>query len=664
MTTALSTGIRRVAAQLAPDDTPDGELLTRFLANRDEVAFATIVRRHAAMVFGTCRRVIGNAADADDAFQAAFFVLARRAAAFTGRASVGNFLYGVAYHSALKAKAMATKRRLREANAQPPPMTADNSELLRVLDEELARLPEKYREPVVLCELEGKPRREVAVNLGIAEGTISSRLATAHRMLQKRLTARGFGVAGLAALLADRTATASPGLASAAVQAAFTGPTDGVTQLVAEVSKMLFLSKLKLGVAVIGVVVLMVAGVGGFRPGPANADEKLAPKAGEPALIKKLKAEKDEADKLRGTWASKKTSKYPATPADAGGSTYELRFDTDELVIVCTKPGERAEISKLRYVLNPSATPKELNIVGDRMLMLWLYELDGEKLKVAYYGRSEVARPKSFDPKDRPKDADPLTVIEFERKDAKPKADSPKQTTADEPAWKNDFYAAYALKDGEVLKRIPPPYPAARDEYLKQVAKQSEEAREKGLFWYRVDDGQLKMDGKGAVGIVDHRQTAQLRQVLDFGCLYSGVPRQEFECPEELLDRLIPGEFVFRAGAKVEDFAASLEGVLRDEMKWAVRVRVDTLEREVIVAKGLYRPKRLPDGKPDVIELDVIDPKGVAMGSIRSGTWDEFLNDISIYLRARVVGEAEVSPEQAVRWNYSYRAGGAKPDPK
>ena len=120
MTIALQNGIRRVAAQLAPEVAPDGELLARYLTDRDEAAFSQLVQRHANMVYGTCRRILGNAADADDAFQAVFVVLMRRASSFADRACVGNFLYGVAYHSALKAKAMAAKRRLRESEAESP----------------------------------------------------------------------------------------------------------------------------------------------------------------------------------------------------------------------------------------------------------------------------------------------------------------------------------------------------------------------------------------------------------------------------------------------------------------------------------------------------------------------------------------------------------------
>jgi DNA-directed RNA polymerase specialized sigma24 family protein len=140
------TGLRCVIDRFNPVTAPDGELLARFIEHRDEAAFAVLVRRYGGMVFGTCRRVLGNAADAEDAFQATFVVLVRKAHGLAHRACVGNYLYGIAFHTARKAKSMAAKRRTREART-PTPVTAapepDHSELLAALDEELARLPEK-----------------------------------------------------------------------------------------------------------------------------------------------------------------------------------------------------------------------------------------------------------------------------------------------------------------------------------------------------------------------------------------------------------------------------------------------------------------------------------------------------------------------------------------
>jgi RNA polymerase sigma factor (sigma-70 family) len=267
MPTAAPQGIRRIAARRDPD--PDGRLLARFPDLRDEAAFAELVRRHGPMVLGTCRRVAGSAADADDAFQATFAVLLRRARALAGRACVGNFLYGVAFHTALKAKAMAAKRRTKEARARPPEPRPDRSDVLAALDEELARLPDKYREPVVLCELEGRSRRDAAEVLGVPQGTISSRLAAAHRMLEQRLRSRGFAGAVGAAVLAGTAAAVPDLLAGAAVRSADTDTPAGVSQLVSEVMRMQYLRNLGVAaVALAALAGLLVIGAG--VPGGAS----------------------------------------------------------------------------------------------------------------------------------------------------------------------------------------------------------------------------------------------------------------------------------------------------------------------------------------------------------------------------------------------------------
>jgi RNA polymerase sigma-70 factor (ECF subfamily) len=148
----------------AGDGLTDGELLERFLAPRDEAAFAELVGRHGPMVLGVCRRVLGNEQDAEDAFQATFLVLARKAAAVRPRSRVGSWLYGVAYRTALQARANGARRRFHERQVRqmaPRPAPDPESawqELLPLLDRELGRLPPKYREAVVLCELEGRPR--------------------------------------------------------------------------------------------------------------------------------------------------------------------------------------------------------------------------------------------------------------------------------------------------------------------------------------------------------------------------------------------------------------------------------------------------------------------------------------------------------------------------
>ena len=145
--------LRREVLRREINEITDSELLGRFVARRDEVAFEALVQRHGAMVLGVCRRVVGQEQDAEDAFQATLLVLARKAASVQPREAVGRWLYGVAHHTALKARAAAAKRRAKERQA---PMAAPSHppdchfEIRAVLDQELSRLPDAYRSAVVL----------------------------------------------------------------------------------------------------------------------------------------------------------------------------------------------------------------------------------------------------------------------------------------------------------------------------------------------------------------------------------------------------------------------------------------------------------------------------------------------------------------------------------
>jgi RNA polymerase sigma factor (sigma-70 family) len=169
----------------------DRELLDAVVIRRDEAAFTALVRRHGPMVLGVCRRLLGNHHDAEDAFQATFLVLLRKAAAIRKREALGSWLYGVACRTARKARVLSARRAAKEKRAASR-APAENSERDFGLDEELNALPEKYRVPVVLCELEGRSRKEVARQLGVPEGTLSSRLAAARKLLAQRLRRRGW----------------------------------------------------------------------------------------------------------------------------------------------------------------------------------------------------------------------------------------------------------------------------------------------------------------------------------------------------------------------------------------------------------------------------------------------------------------------------------------
>jgi RNA polymerase sigma factor (sigma-70 family) len=173
-------------------------LLERFLAGRDQDAAAAIVRRHGPMVLAVCRRVLDNAEDVEDAFQATFLVFVRQAATIRRRGVLGPWLHGVAFRVARKAQVRAARRRRREQSAVPEAPVdslpeADRRDLRGVLDEEVNRLPDRYRLAVVLCYFQGHTKEEAARRLGCPHGTVSTWLARARARLRARLIRRGLG---------------------------------------------------------------------------------------------------------------------------------------------------------------------------------------------------------------------------------------------------------------------------------------------------------------------------------------------------------------------------------------------------------------------------------------------------------------------------------------
>jgi RNA polymerase sigma factor (sigma-70 family) len=251
----------------------DGELLERFVLRRDGAAFAALVERHGPMVLGVCRRVLQHAQDAEDAFQATFLVLVRRAGAIKRRELLANWLYGVAYRTARRACAGAGRAGTPTALADLAATESDadwgRRELQQVLDEELGKLPDSYRAPLVLCYLQGRTYQEAARELGWPAGTVSGRLARARAALRTRLVRRGLALsAGLSATsLADAACPAAvpTSLMTTTVQTAAlvrAGPMTGPAASLAEgVLQAMFLSRLK--VAAFVVLALAVAGVGG-----------------------------------------------------------------------------------------------------------------------------------------------------------------------------------------------------------------------------------------------------------------------------------------------------------------------------------------------------------------------------------------------------------------
>ncbi len=276
-----TVGLREGAGQT------DGQLLADYINRRDEAALATIVLRHGPMVWGVCRRLLRNHHDAEDAFQVTFLVLVRKAASIASRELLANWLYGVAFQTALKARATAAKRRARERQVEELPeleviKPALWLDLQPLLDQELSCLPDKYRIPVVLCDLEGKTRKEAAQQLGWPEGTVAGRLARARAMLAKRLGRHGLAVSGgvLGTVVSQNMASAGvpasvmsntikTGTLLAAGQVAGISP--HVAALIEGVMKAMLMTKLKAGAAVLLTLCMLAVTCGMLAVGNTSA---------------------------------------------------------------------------------------------------------------------------------------------------------------------------------------------------------------------------------------------------------------------------------------------------------------------------------------------------------------------------------------------------------
>jgi RNA polymerase sigma factor (sigma-70 family) len=275
--------LRNIVLAGGETDLTDGQLLDCFIDGHEEAALAGLARRHGPMVWGVCRRILRSHHDAEDAFQATFLVLVRRAESIVPREMVANWLHGVARQTALKARAMMAKRQARERRLSdvPEPEAVREQDCwahLPTLDQQLSRLPGKYRAAIIFCNLEGKTRKEAARQPKIPEGTLSSRLTTAKALLAKRLARHGLTLSagGLAALFSEGAAPACvpSALVSSTIKAvtlvavgkaASTGVISAnVAALTEGVLKAMYLTKLKIGAAVVLAATVVLSTVTGL----------------------------------------------------------------------------------------------------------------------------------------------------------------------------------------------------------------------------------------------------------------------------------------------------------------------------------------------------------------------------------------------------------------
>jgi RNA polymerase sigma factor (sigma-70 family) len=407
-------------SNVGAEDLSDEELLERFTSRQDEAAFGVLMRRYGRLVLSVCRRVLGHEQDAEDAVQVVFCVLARRAGSIRKRGAVGAWLHAVASGVARKAQAKGRRRPVSTANL--PDMPAKDSpewtwsEVRPILDEEVNRLPEKYRQAFVLCCLDCRTNEQAAAQVGCPPGTILSRLARAREQLRRRLRRRGLALSlgALTGALTREAAAADvpPRLTTAAFRAAVASagggpaadaPAPSVAALTVEYlqspseasrprGRWIRVAVASIAVTLLGLVFLLlrplIAGPGKVAPAPPapNVQQRVA---GAGKVAPAPPAPNDE-QRIQGTWA--------ASRVETGGigippNGLRLTFAGDQFTLLGDNFGLRITA---RFRLDATRNPREITLLPERGgESPGIYQFDGNSLKICI-NQNGPKRPREF----------------------------------------------------------------------------------------------------------------------------------------------------------------------------------------------------------------------------------------------------------------------------
>ncbi|MEW4566976.1 sigma-70 family RNA polymerase sigma factor [Tautonia sp. JC769] len=419
------------------DEPTDAQLLERFSTGRDEQAdraFARVVDRHGPMVLRTCRAVLRNEHDTHDAYQATFLVLAEKARSLRVRDSVGPWLHSVAFRVSCRVRSANARRARHERAAagtevaRGPADGTDAEERSAILHGEIEGLPDRFRTPIVLCDLEGRSHEEAARRIGCPVGTVKSRLSRGRARLRARL--ERLGLPGLPASAAAIGAESPLIMADPDAPGPIPTPTLGtpiaesVHHLSQETIRMMMLTKLKITGAIAVSAAALVLGSAGLaiqipgERGAAAEDEQL-----RKDRVAHSRLEQAELNTLLGTWTRVSLEVDGRRPAVSDAPVTKTFLDGYRLEIRPPRegsdgPAENGPVQPLRFSINPAKAPAELTYFGDRGgLYQCVYRIDGDRLVIAFYGRSEVDRPQGFSKENAGPAPWPLVVETLERAD-------------------------------------------------------------------------------------------------------------------------------------------------------------------------------------------------------------------------------------------------------